>query len=183
MSWTPCCRSNSSNESTLLFRRLLWTEEITQQSDAAIRQEPCISDSSIFYEPKKQPRCRTTYFTAVRRCCLTGFLITFVFELSPAKSWQAFRTLGSSASNLWSSAVRRGPAPRFKCQKVCILANWLVKGQPISDNETHGGCSLEVLRAAGAYKSCPGDGQRLSPPGMVYEGCSWQLFREQNNAL
>lgn len=136
-----------------------------------------------FMNLKNNPVVGQRIFSAVRRCCLTGFPTTFVFELLPAKSWQAFRTLASSANNLWSSAVRRGPAPQFKCQKVCILANWLVKGQPVSDNETHGGCSLEVLRAAGAYKSCPGDGQRLSPPGMVYEGCSWQLFREQNNAL
>lgn len=63
-SWTPSCHSNSSNESTVLFHRLLWAEEITQLNDVAVQQEPCISDVSIFYEPQKQPRCGTTYFTA-----------------------------------------------------------------------------------------------------------------------
>lgn len=162
--WQRCttCRPNSSNESAVLFRRLLWTEEITQLSDAAVQQEPCISDLPVFYGPQKHPPSWDDVFQ--------GSICTF-------------GTLASSANNLWSSAVRRGSAPQFKCQKVCILANCLVKGQPVSDNETHGGRSLEVLRAAGAYKSCPGDGQRLFPPGMVYEGCSWQLFREQNNAV
>lgn len=109
----------------------------------------------------------------------TKIIMSFSLHNRP----ECFAHWTSSANNLWSSAVRRGSAPLFKCQKVCILANCLVKGQPVSDNETHGGRSLEVLRAAGAYKSCRGDGQRLLPPGMVYEGCSWQLFREQNNAV
>lgn len=150
-----CCHPTRTMHLRLI--NLLWTSKTTPLSD------------NVFHG------CAEVLFNR--------FSDHVVFELSPAKSWQAFRTLGNSANNLWSSAVRRGPAPQFKCQKDCILANWLVKGQPVSDNETHGGCSLEVLRAAGAYKSCPGDGQRLSPPGMVYEGCSWQLFREQNNAL
>lgn len=67
--------------------------------------------------------------------------------------------------------------------KVCILANWLVKGQQAFDNETHGGRSLEVLRAPSEYKSSPGPGQCLLPPGILYEVHLWHVVKEQNNAV
>lgn len=67
--------------------------------------------------------------------------------------------------------------------KVCILANCLVKGQQAFDNETHGGRSLDVLRAASAYKSSPGPCQCLPPPGMVCEVHLWHVVKEQNNAV
>ena len=53
---------------------------------------------------------------------------------------------------LWSSTLARcDSSPQFKCQNFSILANCLVKGQQAFEIETHGGCSLDVLRAAGAY--------------------------------
>lgn len=53
--------------------------------------------------------------------------------------------------------------------KVSILANCLLKGQWAFLNETHGGSSLDVLRAACAYKHSTGTSQCHPPQGVVCE--------------
>lgn len=125
---------------------------------------------NLLWAAKKHPCRRTTYFTA--HCAVPFNRMETIFQLhlftfGHRTFWKKIITLWISVSlhhhgecfacwialpikgSHWWSAVT--PPPQFKCQKVCILANCLVKGQPAFDNETHGGRSLEVLRAAGAY--------------------------------
>lgn len=67
--------------------------------------------------------------------------------------------------------------------KVSILANCLVKGQWAFENETHGGCSLDVLGAASAYKSSRGPSQCLPPQGILCEVHLWRVVKDEDNAV
>lgn len=73
------------------------------------------------------------------------------------------------------------PPHSLNARGFAFLANCLVKGQLAFDNVTHGGRSLEVLRAASAYKSSPGPCQCVSPPGIVCEVHLWQVVKDWNN--